>query len=83
MTPIENEAGIDFGRAKMKFLTFIYNWRISYPDDIIYIALTDMAACFCFPRISADITGALGFVADDLFFLVTSHVFGSNTSASS
>ncbi len=83
MTPIENEAGIDFERAKMKFLTSIYNWRISYPDETIYIALADITACFCFPRNLADITGAFGFVADDLFFLTTSHVFGSNTSASS
>jgi hypothetical protein len=83
MTPIENEAGLDFGRAKMKFLTSIYNWRISYPDETIYIALADITACFRFPRILADITGVFGFVADDLFFLATSHVFGSNTSASS
>jgi hypothetical protein len=66
----------------MKFLTSIYNWRISYPDKTIYIALADITACFCFPRILADITGAFGFVADDLFFLATSHVFGFNTSAS-
>jgi hypothetical protein len=68
MTPIENEAGIDFGRAKMKFLTSIYNWRICYPDETNFIALADIKACFCFPRISADITGAFGFVADDLIF---------------
>jgi hypothetical protein len=83
MTPIVNEDGIDFGRAKMKFLTSIYNWRISYPDKTIYMALADITACFRFPRILADITGAFGFVADDLFFLMTSHVFGSNISASS
>ena len=63
MTPIENEAGIDFGRTKMKFLTSIYFWRISYPDETIYIALADITACFRFPRILADITGAFGFVA--------------------
>jgi hypothetical protein len=67
----------------MKFLTSIYNWRISYPDKTIYIALVDITASFCFPRILADITGAFGFVADDLFFLATSHVFRSNTSTSS
>jgi hypothetical protein len=83
MTPIENEAEIDFGRAKMKFLTSIYNWRISYPDETICIALADITACFRFPRILADITGAFGFVADGLFFLATSHIFGSNTSTSS
>ncbi len=83
MTPIENEAGIDSGRAKMKFLTSIYNLRISYPDETIYIAHADITACFGFPRILADITGAFGFVADDLFFLAMSHVFGSNTSSNS
>jgi hypothetical protein len=30
-----------------------------------------------------DVTGALGFMAEDLFFLSTIHIFGSNTSASS
>jgi hypothetical protein len=83
MTPIKNEAGIDFGRAKVKFLTSMYNWRISYLDETIYIVLADITACFHFPRILADITGAFGFVADDFFFLAKIHVFGSNTSASS
>ena len=32
---------------------------------------------FCFPRLSADIAGAFGFVAEDLYFASTSHVFGS------
>ena len=32
---------------------------------------------------AADLTGAFGFVADAMYFLVTSHVFGSNTSCSS
>jgi hypothetical protein len=67
----------------MKILTSIYNWRISYPDKTIYIALADIMACFRFPRILADITGAFWFVADDHFFLATSQAFGSNTSASS
>jgi hypothetical protein len=67
----------------MKFLTSIYNWRIFYPDETISIALADITACFRFPRIVADITGAFGFVADDLVFLATTHIFGSNTSASS
>ncbi len=83
MTPTENEAMIDFGKAKMKLLVSIYNWRISYPGEVIYIALADITACFCFPRISADITSDFGFMADEHYFLVTSHVFGSNTSASS
>ncbi len=68
---------------KTKLLTNIYNWRVSFPDEVIYLALADITACFCFPRLSADVAGAFGFVAEDLYFASTSHVFGSNTSASS
>ena len=82
-TSTEFEAIVDFGTAKMKLLTSIYNWRISFPKETIYVALADITACFCFPRIAADLTGAFGFVADGMYFVVTSHVFGSNTSCSS
>jgi len=51
--------------------------------ETIYIALADITACFRFPRISVDVTGAVGFIAEFLYFISTSHVFGSNTSASS
>ena len=77
------EAVIDFGKAKTNLFINIYNWRISYPEEIIHLALADITACFRFPRISADMTGAFGYVAEGLYFISTSHVFGSNTSASS
>jgi hypothetical protein len=37
----------------------------------------------CFPRISAGVAGVFGFLAEAFYFVSTSHVFGSNTSASS
>ena len=83
ITPTEFEAVIDFGKSKMRLLITIYNWRVSYPLKRIYLALADITACFRFPRIHADVTGAFGFMAEDLYFLATSMVFGSNTSASS
>ncbi len=55
---------------------------MSYPKEIIHLALADITACFCFPRILADVTGAFGYVAEGLYFISTSHVFGSNTLAS-
>ena len=67
----------------MRLLISIYNWRISFPKETIYVALADTTACFRFPRMAADLTGAFSFVADAMYFLVTSHVFGSNTSCSS
>ena len=83
VTPTDQEAPIDFGTAKWKLLTNIYNWRVSFPDEVIYLALADITACFRFPRISADVTGTFGFLAETLYFISSSHIFGSNTSASS
>jgi hypothetical protein len=82
-TPTDFEAIIDFGKAKMNLLINIYNWRVSYPPEMIYLALANITACFCFPRISADVVGAFGYVAENKYFVSSSHVFGSNTSASS
>jgi hypothetical protein len=56
---------------------------MSHPNEIIYLLLADISTCFRFPRILADVTGAFGFIAENLYFISTSHVFGSNTSASS
>jgi len=83
ITPTKLEASIDFGLAKMKLLIRIYYLRISYPQMKIFLALADITACFRFPRMHADVTGAFGFMAEELYFLATSMVFGSNTSASS
>jgi hypothetical protein len=77
------EASISFGAAKLKLLQKIYNWRISVPNSKIYLALADITACLCFPRVHADLTGAFGFMAEKMYFLVTSMVFGSNAPVSS
>ncbi len=53
-----------------------------HPNNVILLALADVTACFRFPWLSADVTGAFGFVAEKIYFASTSHVFGSNTSAS-
>jgi hypothetical protein len=82
VTNRDDEAEIDFGKAKMNLLKNIYNWRISYPKEVIYLALADITACFRFPRIAADVAGAFGFVAEGKYFVSTSMVFGSNISAS-
>ena len=55
--------------------------RVSYPELPILLALADIKACFRFPRIHPDLTGAFGFLATNLYFLAIAMVFGSNTSA--
>jgi hypothetical protein len=45
----DNEAIKDFGKVKTNLLADIYNWQISYPNKMIYLALANITACFCFP----------------------------------
>ena len=78
----EFEANITFGAAKLKLLERIYNLRVSHPERKIFLALADVCACFCFPRVHADLMGAFGFMTEKLYFLATSMVFGSTASAS-
>ncbi len=82
-TTTDLEVEIDFGGAKTKLFVNVYNWQVIYLREIIYLALANITAYLQFPRISADITGAFGFIAKSLYFISTSNVFGSNTSASS
>jgi hypothetical protein len=81
-TSIDCKAAINFGRAKINHFINIYNLRVSYPKEIIHLALTNITACFRFPRILANVTRAFGYVAEGLYFISTSHIFGSNTLAS-
>ncbi len=83
ITSTNLEAEIDVGQANMKFLVNIYNWRVSFPNKPIYLVLADITASFRFPRISADVTSAFGFLACAIYFLSLGHVFRSNTSSSS
>ena len=82
-TPIDNEPEVTFGTAKHDFYWLIYNLRISYPNAPILLALADIKACFRFPRIHPDLTGAFGFLVGNLYCLAIAMVFGSNTSAAS
>jgi len=83
VTPVSREAPITFGHVKIQLYINIYNTRISYPYVIILLGMADMKACFCFPRIHPDLTGAFGFMAGGFYNLATAMVFGSTTSTSS
>ncbi len=83
VTPVAKEAPIMFGQVKGQVYMDIYNTCISYPTARILLGLADIKACFRFARIHADMTGAFGFITDELFNLATAMVFGSTASASS
>ena len=83
VTPIANEAEITFGHMYLAFIVWIWQLRISFPDEDILLAFLDISSCFRFPRIFADVVGAFGFVIGPWFFAPNAMVFGSVTSASS
>jgi hypothetical protein len=83
VTPVAKEAPVVTFGHKSQIYTDIYNMRISYPTAMILLGLADVKACFRYPRIHADLTGAFGFIADELYNLATAMVFGLTASASS
>ncbi len=83
VTPVAQEAPLTFGHVKSQIYMDIYNMRISYMTATILLGLADVKACFRYPSIHADLTGAFGFIADELYNLATAMVFGSTASASS
>jgi hypothetical protein len=74
---------VTFDHVKSQIYTDIYNTRISCPTATILLGLANVKACFRYPRIRKDSTGAFGFIADELYNLATAVLFGSTASASS
>jgi hypothetical protein len=72
-TSTDGEAIINLGRAKTDLFINFYNWQVSYPNEIIYLALANFTTCFRFPRISVDVSGAFGHLPKQLCFILTSH----------
>ena len=81
--PMELEMEITFGTAFTDLCIWIWNLRISYPDEDIFLAFLDISSCFCFPRIFPDLVGAFGFIVGPIFYAANAGVFGSVASASS
>ncbi len=82
VTLVAQEAPVTFGHVKSQIYMDIYNTRISYPTATILLGLTDVKACFQYPRIHTDLTGACSFIADELYNLSTAMVFGLTVSVS-
>jgi hypothetical protein len=83
VTPVAQEAPVTCGHVKSQIYTDIYNTRISYPTATILLGLADVKACFRYPRTHTDLTGAFGFIADELYNLATAMIFNSTASVSS
>ena len=53
--------------------------RITYTDEDILLCETDFKACFRNPKMHPDTAGTLDFIIDQLMYIPTGMVFGSNT----
>jgi hypothetical protein len=82
---MELEPLITFGNTKDLFFTDMYNLRIDDPEREYWIGTADVKACFRFPKLHPDITGAFSFMMGfmKIFFLMTAMVFGFKSSANS
>jgi hypothetical protein len=83
VTPVTCEAPITFSHVKTQLYINIYNTSVICPTFIILLAMADVKACFRFPCIHADLTGAFGFLAGGYLNLAPVMVFGSTASTSS
>jgi hypothetical protein len=83
VTQVTCEAPVTFSHVKIQLYIDIYNTRITHPNDVILLGMADIKACFHFPRIHPDLTGAFEFMAGGYYNLATAMVFGSTTSVSS
>ena len=62
VTPINRKAPITFRHVEIQLYIDIYNTRISHPYVVILLGMAAFKACFRFPRIHPDLTGAFGFM---------------------
>ena len=81
--PTSYEALINFGYVYMAFCIWLYNLRITFPDEDILLAFIDISSCFRWPRIHPDLAVAFGFIIGPLFYAANGMVFGSVASATS
>ena len=83
MTKTRHKAPVTFGAVYLLLAIWIWQLRISFPNDDMILAFIDISACFCFPRIFTDLVGAFSCVIGPWFMAANAMVFGSTTSASS
>ena len=84
VTPTEHEPPVTFGKSNHLFQQYLYNTRVSYPDQEIHLASADVKAAFRYPRMQPDLAGMFGFVISGMYyFIATAMVFGSIVSSTS
>ena len=71
---------IHFGTSFSKHLIRIWNLRITYPSQDIFLWDDDVSGAYRIPKYNPAVAGAFAYAIMSYFFLPTGGTFGSNTS---
>ena len=76
---MELEMEITFGTAFTDLCIWIWNLRISYPDEDIFLAFLDISSCFRFPRIFPDLVRAFRFFVGPTLAVLLRQALGNHS----
>jgi len=76
-----DEPEIFYGTALLRHLTQIWNLRLTYPDDVIYLWDDDVAGAFRLVKYNPEIAAAFSAIVHNTLWIPVGQVFGGNTSA--
>jgi len=77
---VTDELDLEYGSVFRRHLTRLYNLRITYPRETIYLFDDDISSAFRHVKYNPFVAGAFSFIAKDTLLLPTAQTFGSNTS---
>ena len=80
-TSKHDEPSITYGTALIRHLQQIWNLRITYPDDIIYLWDDDVAGAFRLVKYNPEIAQVFSALLHQHLWVPVGQVFGGNTSA--
>jgi len=80
-THSSDEPPIYYGSALVRHLQRIWNLRITYPDDIIYLWDDDVAGAFRLIKYNPHVATAFASIINSRLWIPVGQVFGGNTSA--
>jgi len=80
-TSASDEPPIYYGDALIRHLRRIWNLRITYPNDVIYLWDDDVAGAFRLIKYNPQIATAFAAIINSRLWIPVGQVFGGNTSA--
>lgn len=74
----KTEPPMTFMKSLIKFLRYLYNLRITYPNEEIYIGDDDVAGAFRLLKHHPDVVGMMSFLAHGRLWCYSGGSFGTN-----